>query len=202
MDRAPRSGTQSSTVEGLIAAMAVVAILYFGRAVFVPLALAILLSFVLNPAAMLLRRLWFGRVASALTVILLAACLVLGLGAVVTQQISGLATSLPRYEDALSQKIKGLESAGWLSRVFGPASETLQHLGREIQQGREAKPGRRPPPPAPASPCPSRSASPNGSAGAGIDRSWKRCPSRFPPPPSWPCFWCSSCCSGMICATG
>ncbi len=78
MDRAPRSGTQGSTVEGLIAAMAVVAILYFGRAVFVPLALAILLSFVLNPAAMLLRRLWFGRVASALTVILLAACLMLG----------------------------------------------------------------------------------------------------------------------------
>jgi predicted PurR-regulated permease PerM len=133
MDRTPRSGTQSSTVEGLIAAMAVAAILYFGRAVFVPLALAILLSFVLNPAAMLLRRLWFGRVAAALTVIFLAAFLVLGLGAVVTQQVSGLAASLPRYEDALSQKIKGLESAGWLSRVFGPASETLQHLGREIQ---------------------------------------------------------------------
>ena len=141
MDRTPRSGTQNSTVEGLIAAMAVAGILYFGRAVFVPLALAILLSFVLNPAAMLLRRLWFGRVAAALTVLLLAACLMLGLGAVVTQQISGLATSLPRYEDALSQKIKGLESAGWLSRVFGPASETLQHLGREIQQGQGSQNG-------------------------------------------------------------
>ena len=154
MERAPRSGTQSSTVEGLVAAMAVAAILYFGRAVFVPLALAILISFVLNPVAMLLRRLWFGRVASALTVILLAACLVLGLGAVVTQQISGLASSLPRYEDALSQKIKGLERAGWLSRVFGPAAETLQHLGREIEQGQGSRNGQAAPPAGASQPVP------------------------------------------------
>lgn len=66
-------------MEGLIAALAVISILYFGRAIFVPLALAILLSFVLNPAAVLLRRLYLGRVLSVLTVIFLAACLALEL---------------------------------------------------------------------------------------------------------------------------
>ena len=166
MDRAPRSGTQSSTVEGLIAAMAVVAILYFGRAVFVPLALAILLSFVLNPAAMLLRRLWFGRVASALTVILLAACLMLGLGAVVTQQVSGLASSLPRYEDALSQKIKGLERAVALARVR-PGQRNVAASRPRNRKGREAANGQAAPPAGATSLCLSRSASPNGSAGAG-----------------------------------
>ena len=135
MDRASRSGAQPATMGGLITAVAAISILYFGRAIFVPLALAILLSFVLHPAALLLRRLRFGRVPSALTVIFLATCLVLGLGAVITRQLTGLAGSLPRYEDTLGQKIKDLQTAGGISSVLGRASDALQHLGREIAQG-------------------------------------------------------------------
>ena len=132
MDRAPR---QATAAEGLVAAVAAISILYFGRAIFVPLALAILLSFVLHPAALLLRRLHFGRALSVLTVVFLAACLVLGLGAIATRQITGLAASLPRYEDTLSQKIKNLRGYGGLSSVFGRASGTLEHLGHELEQG-------------------------------------------------------------------
>ncbi len=135
MDRASRSGAQPATMGGLITAVAAISILYFGRAIFVPLALAILLSFVLHPAALLLRRLRFGRVPSALTVIFLATCLVLGLGAVITRQLTGLAGSLPRYEDALGQKIKALQTTGGISSVLGRASDALQHLGRDIAQG-------------------------------------------------------------------
>ncbi len=134
MDRASRSGAQPATMGGLITAVAAISILYFGRAIFVPLALAILLSFVLHPAALLLRRLRFGRVPSALTVIFLATCLVLGLGAVITRQLTGLAGSLPRYEDALGQKIKALQTTGGISSVLGRASDALQHLGRDIAQ--------------------------------------------------------------------
>jgi len=57
MDGVSRSGSQPAAMEGLITAVAVIAILYFGRDIFIPLALAILLSFVLNPAVVLLRRL-------------------------------------------------------------------------------------------------------------------------------------------------
>jgi predicted PurR-regulated permease PerM len=143
MDRVPRPLARPATPEGLITAIAVIAILYFGRAIFVPLALAILLSFVLNPAAVLLRGLGFGRTLSILAVIFVASCLVLGIGVVIARQITGLARSLPDYEHTLSQKIKGLESAGGLSSVLGRASETLQHLGRDIAQEGNAQ-GRQP----------------------------------------------------------
>ncbi len=135
MDRASRSGAQPATMGALITAVAAISILYFGRAIFVPLALAILLSFVLHPATVLLRRLRFGRVLPVLTVIFLATCLVLGLGAVITRQLTGLAGSLPRYEDTLSQKIKDLRTASGISSVLGRAGDALQHLGREIAQG-------------------------------------------------------------------
>jgi hypothetical protein len=46
----------------LISGIAVVAILYFGREVFVPLAVAVLLTFVLAPPVRVLRRWRFGRI--------------------------------------------------------------------------------------------------------------------------------------------
>jgi predicted PurR-regulated permease PerM len=138
MDLAPRSPARPATPQSLITVIAVIAVLYFGRAIFVPLALAILLSFVLNPAALLLRRLGIGRILSILAVIFAASCLFVGLGLIIGRQITGLAGSLPGYERTLSEKIKGLEGAGGLSSVIGRASETLQHLGREITQ--EGKP--------------------------------------------------------------
>jgi predicted PurR-regulated permease PerM len=50
----------------------VVAILYVGREIFIPIAIAILVSFVLSPPIHLLRRVGFGRVPSVLTVVLAA----------------------------------------------------------------------------------------------------------------------------------
>src|SRR5262249_39250351 len=139
MDLAPRSPARPATPQSLVTAIGVIAILYFGRAIFVPLAMAILLSFVLNPAAVLLRRLGLGRSLSILMVIFAASFFVLGLGVVIARQITGLAASLPGYERTLSQKIKSLEGAGGLSSVIGRASDTLQHLGHEIAQEGQTK---------------------------------------------------------------
>jgi len=46
----------------------VVAMLYVGREIFIPIAIAILVSFVLSPPILLLRRWGLGRVLSVLTV--------------------------------------------------------------------------------------------------------------------------------------
>ena len=55
----------------LIIGIGIVAILYFGREVFVPLAVAILLTFVLAPPVRVLRRWRFGRIPSIVTVVLI-----------------------------------------------------------------------------------------------------------------------------------
>jgi predicted PurR-regulated permease PerM len=63
----PTSGSTLLTTFGVV-----VAAVYFGRDVLVPLALALLLSFVLAPGVTLLRRCHVGRVTSVLVMVVLA----------------------------------------------------------------------------------------------------------------------------------
>jgi len=58
------AGEPSSVLRILAVGVVAVVALYLGREVFVPVALAILLSFALAPAVLLLRRCHFGRVPS------------------------------------------------------------------------------------------------------------------------------------------
>jgi len=58
----------------------VVAGLYFGRSVLIPITLAMLLSFLLAPLVNLLRRMHLGRVPSVLLAVLLALTVILALG--------------------------------------------------------------------------------------------------------------------------
>ena len=82
----PPSGATSGGVLGpLSIIVVVVAALYFGREVFVPLALAILLSFVLGPVVLKLRRLHLGRIPAVLVTVLLAFVVIFALGAMIGQ---------------------------------------------------------------------------------------------------------------------
>jgi predicted PurR-regulated permease PerM len=86
-----------------------VAVLYFGRDVFVPFAIATLLSFMLAPLVIRLRRLGAPRVISIILVVALAFSVIAGLGIVVTNQIASLADDIPRYERNIEAKVKSLQ---------------------------------------------------------------------------------------------
>jgi predicted PurR-regulated permease PerM len=64
----------------LAVAVVIVVSLYFGREVFVPMALAILLSFALGPLVLLLRRWRLGRVPAVIVAVLLAFSMIGGVG--------------------------------------------------------------------------------------------------------------------------
>ena len=117
----------------LIVFIAVVAILYFGRPVFVPLAVAILLTFILAPFVRALRRWHFGRIPSIITVVLLAFLTIFGLGMVLGQQVKHLAADLPKYENTLTKKIDALRGATAGRGTLGQASNVLRNLGQELQ---------------------------------------------------------------------
>lgn len=125
------------TVVGAI----VVAALYFGRGVFVPLALAILLSFALAPLALLLRRWRFGRIGSVLVAVLLAVLLISGIGAVIGSQFVYLAEDLPRYQYNIVEKIKLLRGSATGAGVVERASSMLKNLGEEIAGPDSPAPG-------------------------------------------------------------
>jgi hypothetical protein len=116
----------------LISGIGVVAILYFGREVFVPLAVAILLTFILAPAVRALRRWRFGRFPSILTVVVIAFLAIFGLGMVLGEQVAHLAAALPKYQDTLTKKIEKLRGAAAETGTLGQASNVLRNLSEEL----------------------------------------------------------------------
>lgn len=129
---APAAGTPFSILRPLAVFVIVVAALYFGREVFVPLALALLLSFALGPLVLLLRRLRFGRVPSVVSSVLLAFLVIVGIGAIIGSQLTALADNLPRYQYNLTEKIAAIRSATAGGGLVQRTSAMLKTLRNEV----------------------------------------------------------------------
>ena len=106
----------------------ILAVLYWAQAVLVPVALAMLITFVLSPPVILLQR-WIGRVPAVLAVVILVFT-ILGLaGWGVATQVSHLTGDLPRYRANIREKIADIRGA---SR--GGSVEQVQRTVKEIQE--------------------------------------------------------------------
>jgi predicted PurR-regulated permease PerM len=116
------------------AIVVVVGALYLGRDILIPLALAILLSFMLAPVAIRLRRLGLGRIPAVIAIVLLLLVALLGLGAIVGNQMVHLADNLPRYEWNLRSKIRDLAIAIPSGGIVERTSEMLRDLGQELEE--------------------------------------------------------------------
>src|SRR5262249_33461712 len=117
----------------IVAALTVSA-LYFGAEVLVPLALAILLSFVLAPAVQALQKKRFPRSLSVISVVLLAFAVIFLLGSLIATQVTDLAGELPRYQTTMRDKIHSLRGAIGPTGTLERAADVLQNLGQELQK--------------------------------------------------------------------
>ena len=90
----------------LFCGVIVVAALYFARDVLLPLALAILLSFLLSPVVARLEKWRLGRIPSVVIVAVVAFGLVATLGYVLLLQAYEVANQLPEYKDNIVAKIE------------------------------------------------------------------------------------------------
>ncbi|HEY0525261.1 MAG TPA: AI-2E family transporter [Stellaceae bacterium] len=142
----PAAGRPFSAPETLIIGALVVAALYVGREVFVPLALATLLGFVLAPLVRLLRRFRLGRVSSVLVAVVLAFAVIGGLGAVIGSQVAHLAGNLPEYQATIARKLSALRGSATEGGIVEHASSLLKNFGDEVKKTGE--------PAAPAAPAP------------------------------------------------
>ena len=98
----------ASPVVAVAAACVVVASLYYARDVLIPLALAVLLAFLLNPLASLLEKWRLGRVAPVFLAVLLAMGVVGLLGWVLEAQFVNMASKLPDLREEIQRKIADL----------------------------------------------------------------------------------------------
>ncbi|MFC7053520.1 AI-2E family transporter [Hansschlegelia quercus] len=110
----------------------VVAILYVGRDVLIPIALALLLSFVLAPLVGRARKLRVPRTPAVISVVLLAFVLLFGLSAMIAGQVGQLAADLPQYQSTMRDKAQSLRAATGGSRTLERAGDLLQSLGQEL----------------------------------------------------------------------
>ena len=74
------SDARTATLQGLLIGVIVIAALYLGREVLLPLALAILLSFVLTPPLLVLRKIKVPRVLAVSIVVAAAFGIIFALG--------------------------------------------------------------------------------------------------------------------------
>ncbi|MEA2995704.1 MAG: hypothetical protein QOG74_1253 [Alphaproteobacteria bacterium] len=127
-----------ATLPAVLLGVIVVAALYFGRDVLVPIALAVLLSFVLSPLVGLLKRWYVPRGIAVAIVALAAFAAIFGLGALMVSQVNELAGDLPRYQSTLREKIQALRGATAGTGTLERASEVLQDLSKEIDKPKVA----------------------------------------------------------------
>lgn len=109
--------------------------LYFGAEIFVPFALAILLSFILTPMVNLLRRWRVPRIAAVLTAVSLAFVVVAGVALVVGRQLVQLADNLPKYQTTITEKIHSLQKSAPGGGVISKVTTTVEDLSKEISGG-------------------------------------------------------------------
>ena len=123
--------TAPDAVKALALFVMIVAILYFGKEVLLPITLALLLAFILSPLVDLLRRLRLGRGPSVMLAVVFALGVVVAIGGVIGSQIANLTADLPQYTQTIRGKVAAVNNftVGRLSRwadQLGPRSAKPQ----------------------------------------------------------------------------
>jgi predicted PurR-regulated permease PerM len=132
----------------LAVCVVVVTALYVAREVFIPITLAVLLSFILAPLVRILRGWHFGRIPSVILAVLVALGIIVFISGVIGTQVAQLAGDIPRYTSTLEGKVTAVRSVAG-ARLFS----VIGGLGRrfEMAESTVAKPesGPAPKPPLP-----------------------------------------------------
>ena len=110
--------------------------LYWLREVFIPLALAILLSFLLAPVATRLERWGFSRALAVVCSVLLAGLAVGAIGYTFTGQLADLAGQLPQYRATIAKKLETIRHPE--IGPFAKATETISGLLEEMENSKNA----------------------------------------------------------------
>src|SRR6476469_2094066 len=127
-----------SAVATAILAVIIVAMLYFGREIFVPIALAILLSFVLAPVVGILQRIHVPRGLAVVSVVIFAFALIFAMGSLLATQLTQLAGDLPRYQSTITEKIQSFRDTKAGRGTLERASDMLKDLSKELDKPKDA----------------------------------------------------------------
>jgi predicted PurR-regulated permease PerM len=144
----PRAITEGGALEPFAIGAVVVAALYLGRDLLVPLALAVILAFVLAPLARMLRRTGLGEIGAVVLAVLLGVAGIVGVTLVVLRQLAAIAAELSRFGANIRAKLEQLR----LAEMLAGAQDAVRGL-RDLF-GAPPGPVAAPPAAAPSDPSP------------------------------------------------
>ncbi len=126
------TGGVQRVVQMLLAVVLTVAVLHLGREILLPLAMAILLTFLLSPLVRALERRRMPRVPAVLLVMFTLFAVVIVAGMTIASQFNDLARQLPKYEQNLHDKLSTIRlSEGSLQRLKKVATELSEDVSTE-----------------------------------------------------------------------
>src|SRR6266545_1947996 len=136
------NGNRTSSVGNgtLLTVVVVVAVLYFARVVFIPLALAVLVAFLLAPLVNRLRHWRLGRILSVIIVVLFSFIVVGIISAVMASQMTELGRKLPEYQENVRQKLHAISTSG--GGLINQITRVAQNFAEELTPA-SAKPSSR-----------------------------------------------------------
>lgn len=130
-DTPSRPGANLATIAVMLIT---VAVLYVGRDIFVPFALAILLSFLLAPPVAWLRRTGMPRVAAVVLVVATVVALLAGATFMVGRQALSLIGDIPQYQKSMHEKIRSISGAMPGNGVLKRSAEVVKEIGRDLSE--------------------------------------------------------------------
>jgi predicted PurR-regulated permease PerM len=133
-------GQAGLAFNNFIVVAVIVATLYFAREILVPIALAVLLSFVLAPLVKLFQRVRVPRPVAVVLAVVAALAVAISLGTMVMVQVNQLASDLPRYQTTLGQKVHSLRDTLGPNGILKSASNLLKDFSKELETNDSDKP--------------------------------------------------------------
>jgi len=128
---APHARTSLPNVATIVTT---VAALYFGREVFLPIAIALLLTFALAPLVSVLKRAGIPRLAAVIVSVLSAFAALALFSFIVATQVSELAQNIPVYQTNILTKIRSLKETGVGGGIIARLSGVIERVGQEIDR--------------------------------------------------------------------
>jgi predicted PurR-regulated permease PerM/nucleotide-binding universal stress UspA family protein len=131
----------------IVVAVVIVAALYFGHEVLIPITLGFLLTFLLSPLVEWLRDIRLGRIPSVVLAVIVALAIILGIGSAIGTQVAQLAREIPEYQATIEKKITTLR-ATTLTRL----NERIDSISHQLLGPPANRPAPQPAQTAPSNP--------------------------------------------------
>lgn len=117
----------------LVTAAILLAGLHYGRDILIPLAIAFLITFALNPPVIWFVRRGLPRLLATSLVMVTVVCALVGLGVILGAQVRSIAVELPAYQSTILTKLSDLRQNLKAPGLFDGVLKTFERVQKEVE---------------------------------------------------------------------